>query len=469
MKHRIAVDMLQLFSGTEAWEYRLIPFGEKGDRMVCYGEEGRDYRKILEELQVLWGKKVEVEGLRSEELKEMLERYYRRESRISRKFQGEARTDFLDELIGEAFACSASDIHFEKYEERCRIRFRIDGKLIERYVLEGSDYIALVNQIKIKANLDISEKRLPQDGRIFYHKNEKKFDLRISCLPVIHGEKVVLRLLTRQKGLLDITQLGFDEKQLADYLSAVRRSHGLVLITGPTGSGKSTTLYATLRLLNEETTNILTVEDPVEYTLEGINQVQLKEEIGLNFTGALRTFLRQDPDIIMLGEIRDAETARMAIRSALTGHLLLSTIHTNSAWGCVARLTDMGIHPYLLADTLVACVAQRLIRLLCPHCRKKTGNEKVYQLEEEFAGREGEDYQPVGCPACYHTGYRGRKAVYEVIPVDETLGAMIRRGEGDVEKYLKDHCIRTLKDSALTLWREGWTSREEILSFLTDK
>jgi type IV pilus assembly protein PilB len=234
-----------------------------------------------------------------------------------------ASHDFIHRLVTEAFNCYTSDIHFEPSEQNCRIRFRIDGKLIEKYILDKIQYSSYVNQIKILANLDISEKRLPQDGRILHRLDDNKFDIRVSTLPSIFGEKIVLRLLTRHPELLDIDNLGFTSKQLEDYLFAVNKPHGLILISGPTGSGKSTTLYATLRLLNRETNNILTIEDPVEYTLEGVNQVQLKEDIGLNFSSALKTFLRQDPDIIMLGEIRDSDTAHMAIRSSLTGHLIL--------------------------------------------------------------------------------------------------------------------------------------------------
>lgn len=469
MKERISIDILQLFSGAEAWEYRLVPF-EAGEREICcYGEEGKDYGEAEREICVLLGKRIRVERVSAEALDEALRRHYRDEKLAGDTgalFAGPEDPNFLDRLIGNAFESAASDIHFEPYEERCRVRFRIDGKLIERAGIDKSDYMALVNQIKIRANLDISEKRLPQDGRIFYRGTGQKFDVRVSCLPVIHGEKVVLRLLTRQVELLDIARLGFDEKQLTAYLSAVRRPNGLVLITGPTGSGKSTTLYATLRLLNEEATNLLTIEDPVEYTLEGVNQVQLKEEIGLTFAEALRTFLRQDPDIIMLGEIRDAETARMAVRSALTGHLLLSTIHTNSAWGSVARLSDMGVHPYLIADTLVLCVAQRLVRLLCPHCKKK--QKGFSALAPEFSQGGGMYYRATGCPACYYTGYRGRKAVYEVVPADDELSALIRQGGGDITDYLKERGIRTLKEAARELVEKGETSPEEIVPLLAD-
>lgn len=283
-----------------------------------------------------------------------------------------AYDDFLPRVISEAKGIGASDIHIEIYEEMARIRFRIDGKMVERYRISSEEYPALINKIKIQANLDIAEKRLPQDGRIFFRSSVGEFDIRVSSLPTMNGEKIVMRLLSKDAGQIQLSQLGFSEEQLELYTRSVKRPNGIVLISGPTGSGKTTTLYATLQLLNSDETNILTIEDPIEYTLEGVNQVQLKEDIGLTFSSALRTFLRQDPDIIMLGEIRDKETAQMAIRAALTGHLVFSTIHTNSAWGTISRLVDMGIPPYLLASTINLSMAQRLVRLLCPKCKNKS-------------------------------------------------------------------------------------------------
>ena len=318
LPERIPTEIVQLFASVEAWNYRLVPYARKDGAVLCAGERGRDYASVSQEIEVLSGFRVQIEPVGPDELSLLLNRYYRREETrpisgrtadLSRIGSGQG---FLTDLIGEAFDEYASDIHFEPYEERCRIRLRIDGKLVEKYVLDRSGYASIVNQIKIMANLDISERRLPQDGRILYHRGDRKFDLRVSSLPTIYGEKVVLRLLTRHAELLELSNLGFSERQLADYESAIARLHGMALITGPTGSGKSTTLYATLRRLNRESGNILTIEDPVEYTLEGVNQVQLKEEIGLTFGAALRTFLRQDPDIIMLGEIRDADTAQLA-------------------------------------------------------------------------------------------------------------------------------------------------------------
>ncbi len=460
----IPTEHIQRLTSQQAWEYMLVPFEASGDGVRCFGDTERDYTADLLEIEVLYGMKVSLEAISGAELQKLLHRYYRTD--------GEARKEpnrsitaiatgqgFLMSLIEEAFDTYASDIHIETYEERCRVRFRIDGKLIERYVVEKGNYASLVNQIKIVAGLDISEKRLPQDGRILYNRGGKKFDVRVSCLPTIYGEKIVMRLLTRHVELLDLANLGFSERQLADYLDAIERPHGMILICGPTGSGKSTTLYATLRRLNRLTGNILTIEDPVEYTLEGVNQVQLKEDIGLTFASALRTFLRQDPDIIMLGEIRDAETAGMAIRSSLTGHLIFSTIHTNTAWGSIARLADMGVHPYLVSNTLVMCVAQRLVRLLCPHCKRPE------DTESGIAGIR-EHYTVVGCEKCYYTGYSGRRAIYEVIPIDDALAAAVRREEADVDAMLRERGIVSLREAGIELLRRGDTSLEEIIQLL---
>lgn len=467
---RIPAEIIQRFTPPQAWEYMLVPCADTDGVLECYGDCGRDYGDALLELEVLYNIRAQVRSVTQDELHRLLKQYYRNDtgaghSKIKRITEIAGGQGFLMGLIEEAFDSYASDIHIEAYEERCRIRFRMDGKLIERYVVEKGNYSSLVNQIKILANLDISEKRLPQDGRILFNFNGKKFDVRVSSLPAIYGEKIVLRLLTRHVELLELANLGFSAKQLADYCAAIEKPYGMILICGPTGSGKSTTLYATLRRLNRETGNILTIEDPVEYTLEGVNQVQLKEEIGMTFTSALRTFLRQDPDIIMLGEIRDADTAQMAIRSSLTGHLIFSTIHTNTAWGSVARLADMGVHPYLIANTLVMCVAQRLVRLLCPHCKKK--EKATAEIAGLFGGRKVKHhYTADGCGKCYYTGYSGRRAVYEVIPVDGELAALARNNEPDIEPRLRERGVISLRDAALEMLAAGDTSYAEIIPML---
>jgi type IV pilus assembly protein PilB len=318
------------------------------------------------------------------------------------------------------------------------------------------------------ANLDIAEKRLPQDGRIHYKSTaQQAFDIRVSVLPTLHGEKIVLRLLSNSSTDIDLHTLGLSSADMDSYMQGVQRPNGIILISGPTGSGKTTTLYATLKLLNKTTRNILTIEDPIEYTLEGINQVQLKENIGLGFASALRTFLRQDPDVIMVGEIRDPETANMAIRAALTGHLVLSTIHTNSAWGTVSRLMDMGIPGFLVGNTLNTTVAQRLVRMLCPSCKKKTDfSANLYPKQFKPAVVLDHHYVACGCADCYFTGYKGRKAVYEVIPIDAELAHQIKQGNMDIAPLLKERNIQTLAENAFALFADGKTSIEEIYPLL---
>ncbi|MBI2968495.1 MAG: type II/IV secretion system protein [Bacteroidetes bacterium] len=459
----------QLITADQAWHYHIIPKKAENGKLLFYADanEEKSYAQLKDELELLFGKIIEFEAASTGVIRETLSRYYMRgsEGRRALKASIDIRKadDFLENLIVEAKQLNASDIHVETYGDRCRIRFRIDGLLIERYTVSKTDYPALINKIKIRANLDIAEKRLPQDGRIFYEHGEKKFDIRVSIVPALYGEKTVLRLLNKDATEINIEELGFSDGELAAYLEGVRKPFGIVLISGPTGSGKTTTLYATLKILNKEKTNILTIEDPIEYTLEGINQVQVKENIGLTFSGALRSFLRQDPDIIMLGEIRDTETANMAIRAALTGHLVLSTIHTNSAWGTISRLIDMGVPSYLLANTLNLSAAQRLVRLLCPSCKE----------EQPFGARSlpknckppvkpQTHFTPKGCEQCFYTGYKGRKAIYEVIAIDSELAENIKNGTFAISSLLKEKGIRTLAENAFDLFAEGNTSLEEV-------
>lgn len=452
MNDRISSDTLQIIDKDIAVRYEIIPFESDGLKCRCYGVKGRHYTDILKVLNALRSLDFEIVYLPSEEFNRIFLSNYRTTVNVK---VGSA--DFLNSLISEAYQSYCSDIHFECYESRHRIRFRIDGRLIEKYVLERQQYISLINQIKIMASLDIAEKRLPQDGRIFYKDSSARFDVRVSVMPSIYGEKVVMRLLTRHPELLVLDNLGLTKRQLDDYKEAARRPHGMILVSGPTGSGKSTTLYATLSMLNDIERNILTVEDPVEYTLDGVNQVQVKEDIGLDFSSALRTFLRQDPDVIMIGEIRDMETAEIAVRSSLTGHLVLSTLHTNSALGCVSRLSEMGISPFLQAETLNLLVAQRLVRLLCPLCKRQYEHRQGVTL-----------YRKSGCAECYYTGYKGRMAIYEVIPVDQSIAESIREGKSS-DLDIRRHGLTTLADSALSLLREGRTSLEEVISFIDIK
>jgi len=463
----VNVDDLKLVNAQQAWHYRIIPQRVNG-HMLCYTDRETGLQEMKEELELLTGIEVALETIHQDVITKYLNKYYLREDteRQLETYAGES-SDFVSEIIGEARRLKSSDIHLEIYEDRCRVRIRIDGLMIERYKLEKTEYPAVINKIKILSGLDIAEKRLPQDGRINFDNGQHKFDIRVSILPTLHGEKVVLRLLNNDATDISLDTLGFSEKDLRHYLEGVRRPNGMVLISGPTGSGKTTTLYATLKLLNKETRNILTIEDPIEYTLEGINQAQLKESIGLTFASALRTFLRQDPDIIMVGEIRDVETAAMAIRASLTGHLVLSTIHTNSAWGTVSRLIDMGIPPFLLANTLNTTVAQRLVRLLCPACKQETEfDEALYPRNFAPYKPVATHYVPVGCDRCHHTGYRGRAAVYEIIPVDQLLAEKIKQNEHDIQQHLAQMEVKTLAENAFALFADGQTSIEEIYPLL---
>jgi type IV pilus assembly protein PilB len=475
IKENIPAEVIQILSVETAWHFMALPFDRVGNKLFLYVAEQTYYIGIEDELEVLSGYQIVIEKIDTELLKREIGRYYRKTDKRQNKTQkltlDSGSNNFLNILLDEAIELGCSDIHVEAFEEKCRIRFRVDGNLIERFILDKSEFPSLVNKIKIQANLDIAEKRLPQDGRIFIG-NQKtgKLDIRVSILPTLHGEKAVLRLLRSNFENINIEKLGFKPNDLTQYLEGVKRPHGMVLISGPTGSGKTTTLYATLILLNQIERNILTIEDPIEYTLEGINQVQLKESIGLDFPSALRTFLRQDPDTIMVGEIRDKETASMAIRASLTGHLVLSTIHTNSAWGIVARLIDMGIPEYLLADTLNTAVAQRLVRKLCTNCKERVVFETSdYPPQYKPCISIQHHYIAKGCDECYYTGYKGRQSVYEVIKIDAELAEYIKEAKLNISKILAEKGFRSLADNAFDLFAEGITSIKEVYPILASE
>ena len=463
-------ELLQSISAVQAWHYLILPKENDAENIQFYISEQLNNVSTKEELEIIFNKGVSLQSLPEDEIKKLLSRYYKIDKKRDLKKANKNISnsdDLLSKILSEANSIGCSDIHIECYENNCRIRFRLDGKLIERYVLKRDQYPAFINRVKISSNLDIAEKRLPQDGRMLFDADEK-FDIRVSILPTLYGEKAVLRLLSKDTSSLAIEELGFDEYQLKHYLESIRKPHGIILISGPTGSGKTTTLYATLKLLNKEETNITTIEDPIEYTLEGINQVQLKESIGLSFASAIRTFLRQDPDIIMLGEIRDAETAQMAIRAALTGHLVLSTIHTNSAIGTINRLIDMGIPSFMVANTIVLSVAQRLVRKLCNNCKRKlTFAPSLYPEKYDAPYVVDFHYVPEGCEECYYTGYKGRKALYELIPVDKKIADYIKRNEFDIEELISEKQLTTLANSAFSLFSNGETSLDEIYAILT--
>ncbi len=465
-EYNIPTNLLQLLSSEQAYHYKIIPVEAHNGTLVFKTDTLTE--SLKRELRVVFGKNIELLPETSENINLYLTNNFRKKD-FNKTEDLHYTNDFLEKLLLSAKDIGSSDIHFEPYEHKCRVRFRLDGKLKEHFIIALSEYPVIVNKLKIKAGLDISEKRLPQDGRITVKTQTDEFDIRVSSLPTLHGEKIVLRILSKDAGHIDINDLGFTDREIKTYTEAIKNPNGIVLISGPTGSGKTTTLYATLKLLNDDKTNIVTIEDPIEYTLEGINQVQLKENIGLDFTSALRTFLRQDPDIIMVGEIRDVKTANMAIRAALTGHLVLSTIHTNSAWATISRLIDMGIPAFLIASTLNVSIAQRLVRKLCGHCKQKDMVTKdVFPENFSIPNDLTNHYKAVGCPKCYHTGYIGRKAIYEIIPITKTLIPHIKNNDLEIDDYLEEHHITTLKQNATELIKLGVTSVEEVYALLID-
>ena len=372
-------------------------------------------------------------------------------------------------IMQRAIETKASDIHIEPFEQSLKIRLRIDGVLQEIDAPNVKSTAAVISRIKIMAKLNIAERRLPQDGRIKVQMIGKELDLRVSTIPTMHGESVVIRLLDKENTVLDFAALGFAGRHLQQFIDVLSLPHGIILITGPTGSGKSTTMYAALKQLNTPERKIITVEDPVEYQMEGINQIQAKPQIGLTFASALRSIVRQDPDVIMIGEMRDLETARIAVQSALTGHLVLSTLHTNDAAGGITRLLDMGLEEYLLTSTVNGILAQRLVRKLCPSCKKGAiaSPEIVKDLRLQRFAPKGDIilYQPVGCSACSNTGYRGRLAIIELLPMTDPIRKLIMAHEeaGAIQKLAITEGMQTLYENGLVKVIEGTTTLEEVM------
>ena len=372
-------------------------------------------------------------------------------------------------LISRALDMRASDIHFEPFERSFHVRCRVDGVLFDLDQPQKAMQSAIVSRLKLMANLNIAERRLPQDGKIKIRFGNREVDIRVSSVPTIYGESVVLRLLAQESVEYDLANLGMDHKDLDYVQNLIERPYGMILVTGPTGSGKTTTLYGVLKRLNTVTRKIITVEDPVEYQIDGINQVQVKPQIGLGFANALRSLVRQDPDVLLIGEIRDKETADIAIESALTGHLVLSTLHTNDAPGAITRLRDIGIESFLMADSLLSIMAQRLIRVLCPHCKTQ------YSAREVDRNRIGELlpdlppsltlYRNKGCERCGYTGYKGRQAIFEVLPVNETVRSAIVAGKdaGSIAHTAFELGYRPLAHHGFRKVVEGMTCLSEVL------
>ncbi|HPQ37940.1 MAG TPA: GspE/PulE family protein [Synergistaceae bacterium] len=372
--------------------------------------------------------------------------------------------DLVNRLINEAVREGTSDIHVEPHEKTMRIRFRVDGALFDAHEYPRDRHPAVASRIKIMAGMDIADKRRPQDGRIILKVQNRKVDFRVSSLPTVYGEKIVIRILDQENSAVGLEKVGFfpeDKRAIEDILTV---PYGIILITGPTGSGKSTTLYSMLERINQPESNVITVEDPVEYSIHGINQVHVNEKAGLTFASALRSILRQDPDKVMIGEIRDLETAQMAVRAALTGHTVFSTLHTNDAPSTVVRLTDMGIPPFLVASSLMASIAQRLVRRVCPHCRE----EMVVPdnlADPEMLPKGSRIYKARGCDACRGTGYSGRTALFEIMLVDENIRRLIvaNATARDIYDQARAEGMKTLREQGLRKVYEGETTLEEVL------
>ncbi len=455
--------------------HRVAPLREDADTFwvgVCAKPEVR----MLDDVAFLVGKRVETVLMPPEEIDAMLHEYLSKDQgafpvpvnttvSMSTSLKGGSVVQQVDTLITSAIAQRASDIHIEPYESSFRVRFRLDGVLHLAGELSLDHKDAIISLLKIRAGLDIAEKRRPQDGRIRFEHAGGVADLRVSTLPTDFGEKVVLRILDKSSLNLNLEMLGFLPAELEVFRTAFCLPFGMILVTGPTGSGKTTTLYAVLNELNRPAVNITTIEDPIEYNLAGINQTHVRPDIGFDFARALRTFLRQDPNVIMVGEMRDRETVEIAVRAALTGHLVLSTIHTNDAPSTVVRLTDMGVAPFLVADSVKLLIAQRLVRKICDHCRVE------YLPDPRAIARLGMDTLPagickgLGCEQCNGTGYRGRTAVFEMMAMTDELSSLIssRAPILEVRKRASSLGMRTLRDAAVEKMLAGITTLEEVL------
>lgn len=480
-KYQIDSAVTQIIPESMAKRYQVLPFMKEGSKLFVAMADPLDYFAI-EDLRMSTGFRIEPAISSRDELQRAIAHYYGLRDSMS-QMMGELptteeieETEITDEsspvvrlvnqMIQQAAHLRASDIHIDPNENDVVIRYRIDGQLRTERHLPKQMQGFITARLKIMAKLNIAERRLPQDGRIKLQVDLKMIDIRVSSLPTMHGEKIVMRLLDLSTGVKPIDQLGFNSHNAAAFREMIEQPYGILLITGPTGSGKTTTLYSALNVLNVETSNIITVEDPVEYQLEGVNQVQVNPGIGLSFASGLRSILRQDPNIIMVGEIRDNETAEIAIRASLTGHLVLSTLHTNDAVSTVMRLQDMGVESYLIASSLLGIVSQRLVRRVCPDCRQH------YEPTEQEAVLLQSRGIPIdrlqrgkGCGNCNHTGYRGRVAIHEVLKIDQQLREIISQGASleTIRTAAREQQMITLMEDGLRKVGEGVTTLQEVM------
>jgi len=490
----IPTEVLQLVPHALVTKYHLLPIAQNGSSLTLAMADPSNLAAV-DEIKFLTGADVKVTLATLSSIRRAVERFYDRAMKYDHvlndlrgqdvevvKDQGEIDVQELERatedapvvrlvnaIFTDALRKRASDIHIEPYEQTFRVRFRIDGVLGEILQPPLALKAAVASRIKVMASLDIAERRLPQDGRIKIKLGPgDAMDIRVSVLPTLFGEKIVMRLLDKSQLQTDMLKLGFEERALKDFKEGIYRPYGMVLVTGPTGSGKTTTLYSALSELNKLTTNISTAEDPVEFNLPGINQVQVNEDIGLTFAAALRAFLRQDPDIIMVGEIRDRETAEIGVKAALTGHLVLSTVHTNDAPSTINRLLNMGVAPFLVASSVNLIVAQRLARRICPRCKVDQPITPQALIDFGIPPEEAKTYEckhGLGCPECGGSGYRGRVALYEVMPLYEEIRDLVLSGAStpEIKRAAMNRGVNTLRQSGLTKVREGVTSLEEVM------
>ncbi|WAA12844.1 GspE/PulE family protein [Fervidibacillus halotolerans] len=479
-QYPIDPEAVQLVPKELAKRYYAMPIRRDKNKLMVAMADPMDYFAI-EELRMATGFQIEPAIATKDELYRTIMKYYDLQESME-EIMGDLTVDtpvdesvvdddspvvrLVNQIIANAIAQRASDIHFDPQETDFRVRIRVDGILHSERSLPKHMQNVIVARIKIMANLNITETRLPQDGRIKTTINFKPVDIRVSSLPTIYGEKIVMRILDLSNALNKLEKVGFSDEHLQMFENMLKKPNGILLITGPTGSGKSSTLYAALNELNSDTVNIITVEDPVEYQLEGINQIQVNEQIGLTFANGLRSILRQDPDIIMIGEIRDTETAEVAMRASLTGHLVLSTLHTNSAVEAISRLQDMGIEPFLISSSVIGVVAQRLVRKVCRDCQETV---PATEREKQIFASRGLTIDTVkrgrGCPSCNMTGYRGRTAIHEILPVDDTIRKLILNSASttEIRDYVRKIRMKFLIDDGLMKVKQGLTTTEEIL------
>lgn len=483
--YRINPKIISLIPENIARRYSLIPIDKKDNKLIVAMSDPFNIFAI-DDIKLLTGMEIDVVVSLKSVILKAIDRFYRDEKtkKVLEEFEEAYTPSIIEDLddedlsvvnsapvvklvnsiVGQAIKMNASDIHIEPFESSVRVRYRIDGDLQEIMRFSIKSHMAIVTRVKIMGKMDIAERRIPQDGRVETELEGKEIDMRISTLPTVYGEKIVIRLLDRNGFSFSIEDLGLEDRDLKIFNKIIKQPYGIILVTGPTGSGKSTTLYTILKDLNDEEKNIITVEDPVEYKLEGINQVQVNTKSGLTFAKGLRSILRQDPDIIMIGEIRDSETAEIAVRASITGHLVLSTLHTNDTASTIARLIDMGIEPYLVSTSVIGIISQRLVKKLCPSC--KTHYEPSPQ-EKRILGLNPDEsivlYRATGCNKCIK-GYRGRIAIHEIMDIDKDIRRLIdnRATTDELKEASIKNGMKTLFDNVVNLALKGITSVEEV-------